>query len=355
MNAKDISSRKFDRGFNGYKLDDVDSFLSDVASEFAKIQKENRDLEKKLEVLADKVREYRDDEEALKEAMLSAQKTGQAAIAEAKEKARQIVEEAQNKSDSMDAAAKENSEKMSKEADENLKKANDEAKRIFDEATLKNEKMEDEYKNRLDVNKEILYKTKNEVTRFRQKLMEDFQRATAIIEALPEVCENEFISKTLSDYQKERNVTLKKPAVKPAPQEEPAVKNTPEKTPLSNISLGNDENAQDDLLKGDTDKLYEEFAAQMMDGKQSTAFELNIGESMMADLTTEINFEPVFDEEVSDENNDANNTDVFPSSDDENAADSGNADNPFYKKKQNNPKEREPLEFGANAKNGKNK
>ncbi|MDR2558655.1 MAG: DivIVA domain-containing protein, partial [Oscillospiraceae bacterium] len=27
MNAKEISSRKFDRGFNGYKTDEVDEFL----------------------------------------------------------------------------------------------------------------------------------------------------------------------------------------------------------------------------------------------------------------------------------------------------------------------------------------
>jgi len=330
MNAKEISSRKFDRGFNGYKPDEVDEFLKEIAAEFSQLQMDNRDLEKKLEVLADKVREYRDDEDAIKEAMLGAQKQGNATIAEAKEKAKKIVEDAQDKADTMLADARSESDRMRNEAEENLKNANDEAKRVENEAAAKLAKMEDEYKNRLDMNKEILTKTKNEVVRFRQKILEDFGRVTGIIEALPESCENEFIAKTLIDYQKEKNVTLKKPTAKSAPEPEREAPKLAE------------EPAEDT-----GDALYEEFAAQMKEEQESTSFEVKMEENFLTDLTTEINFVPVFDEEEEDDSAEIS-TEEFPDEATSEEAD-GEGGTPFYKKGQSEPKERE-LEFGKNRK-----
>jgi cell division initiation protein len=322
MNAKEISSRKFDRGFNGYKTDEVDEFLREISAEFSQLQGDNRDLEKKLEVLADKVREYRDDEDAIKEAMLGAQKQGNATIAEAKEKAKKIVEDAQDKADTMLADAREESARLKKEAEDTLKNANDEAKRIEDEAAAKLARMEEEYKNRLDMNKEILSKTKNEVVRFRQKLLEDFSRVTAIMEAIPESCENEFISKTLTDYQKEKNVTLKKPAVKPMPEQDKKAA-----VPVA---------PKEKEVQKDADSAFEEFAAQMLEENKSTSFEME--EGFLADITTNIDFQDVFDEEESEII-----AEEFPSDEDDGPV------NPFYKKGQNS-EEREALEFGKNAK-----
>ncbi|MDR2531947.1 MAG: DivIVA domain-containing protein [Oscillospiraceae bacterium] len=339
MNAKEISTRKFDRGFNGYKTDEVDEFLKEISAEFSQLQVDNRDLEKKLEVLADKVREYRDDEDAIKEAMLGAQKQGNATIAEAKEKAKKIVEDAQDKADTMLADAREESKRLREEADANLKNANDEAKRIENEAAAKLEKMEEEYRNKLDLNKEILSKTKNEVMRFRQMVLEDFKRVVDIMEVLPESCENEFIAKTLTEYQKEKNVTLKKPAVKPVAE--------PVKQQAAVVK---EEQAAEDA----GDALFEEFAAQIVEKQQeSTSFEVKMEEGFLADLTTEINFEPVFDEEVADETAELS-AEEFPSVEKaaEAEADSGNND-PFFKKAPKEPKEREALEFGSNTKSRK--
>ena len=77
MNAKDIVSKEFDtvkRG--GYDAAEVDTFLKDVSIEYKKLQNENEELEKKLEVLAEKIREYRKDEDALRDALLIAKKAG---------------------------------------------------------------------------------------------------------------------------------------------------------------------------------------------------------------------------------------------------------------------------------------
>ena len=94
MNAKDILSRRFEKAtFNGYKTDDVDEFLRELSSEFAQLQKDKNELERKLEVLADKIREYRDDEDALKDALLLAQKQGNQIVNESKAAAEKLREE----------------------------------------------------------------------------------------------------------------------------------------------------------------------------------------------------------------------------------------------------------------------
>ena len=98
MNAKDIVSKEFDtvkRG--GYDAAEVDTFLKDVSIEYKKLQNENAELEKKLEVLAEKIREYRKDEDALRDALLIAKKQGIAVVNEAKDDAEKIRKEAQEK------------------------------------------------------------------------------------------------------------------------------------------------------------------------------------------------------------------------------------------------------------------
>ena len=100
MNAKDIVSKEFDtvkRG--GYDAAEVDTFLKDVSIEYKKMQNENEELEKKLEVLAEKIREYRKDEDALRDALLIAKKQGIAVVNEAKEDAEKIRKEAKEKAD----------------------------------------------------------------------------------------------------------------------------------------------------------------------------------------------------------------------------------------------------------------
>ncbi len=100
MNAKEISNRKFEKSkIGGYKSDDVDQFLRDVAIGFAQLQKEKEDCEKKIDVLADKVREYMKDEEALKEALLGAQRQGHKVIEDSQLIANKIVNEANENAD----------------------------------------------------------------------------------------------------------------------------------------------------------------------------------------------------------------------------------------------------------------
>lgn len=94
MNSKDISAQKFEKVSFGYNQEDVDDYLNRVAAEFGQLERENAEINKKLQILADKVREYRQDEEAVKEALLDAKKVGHRTIVDAKRKSDEIISEA---------------------------------------------------------------------------------------------------------------------------------------------------------------------------------------------------------------------------------------------------------------------
>lgn len=97
MNVSDIHNVTFDRVMRGYRPEEVDAYLEKVAAELERLQKEKEDAEKKLYILAEKVDQYRNDEETLKTALLNAQRMGESVIHEARQKAETILYDATNK------------------------------------------------------------------------------------------------------------------------------------------------------------------------------------------------------------------------------------------------------------------
>ena len=97
ITAKDINTRRFEQAKPGYKPEEVDEFLKEIADQINAMLKDKEDIES--------IRRYKADEEALKDAMIGAQKQGRAVIEEAKGKAETIVAEAQQKAEQIISAA----------------------------------------------------------------------------------------------------------------------------------------------------------------------------------------------------------------------------------------------------------
>jgi len=77
-----------DKGFskvmlNGYDMGEVDDFLEAVANDYNALYKENAILKGKLKVLVEKVEEYRSTEDAMRMALLTAQRMGEEITIEA--------------------------------------------------------------------------------------------------------------------------------------------------------------------------------------------------------------------------------------------------------------------------------
>lgn len=101
MTVQELQNIKFEKAAFGYRPDDVDSFLEQVIATLRDQEKEKADLEKKIMILADKIEDYRSEEDSLKAALLGAQKMGDSIIRESKIKAKQIEEEASIKADQL--------------------------------------------------------------------------------------------------------------------------------------------------------------------------------------------------------------------------------------------------------------
>lgn len=236
MNAKDIVSKEFDtvkRG--GYDAAEVDTFLKDVSIEYKKLQNENEELEKKLEVLAEKIREYRKDEDALRDALLIAKKQGIAVVNEAKEDAEKIRKDAQEKAEKTIKDADALAAKKNELGEKNLAEANAKAKQTVDDANAKAAEIHTIMMQQTEREQIVLQRTRKEVQDYTNKILAAYSAHIENIKAMPKACENEFMINTVKEVEArkpEDSAFAKKPApasakpapapAKPAPEAKPA-------------------------------------------------------------------------------------------------------------------------------------
>ena len=98
ITAQDIREKGFEKArMGGYDMASVDDFLDELANDVAATQKENAVLKSKMKVLVDKIEEYRANEEALNNAILSAQKLAVQIESEARQRAAATVADAEKK------------------------------------------------------------------------------------------------------------------------------------------------------------------------------------------------------------------------------------------------------------------
>ena len=230
MNAKDIVTKTFEKAKlgGGYKAEEVDEFLRDVSVEYKKLENENAELEKKLEVLAAKIREYRNDEDALLDALLIAKKQGIAVVNEAKEEAAKINKEANDAAAKTKKDADDYSAKKRAEADKTLADAKAEAKRIVDEANGKADEIHTIMKQQTEREQIVLQRTRKEVSEFTEKILAAYNVHIEYIKNIPAQCENEFVINTAKEVESRKpadSAFAKKPEEpKPAEVKKPEPK-----------------------------------------------------------------------------------------------------------------------------------
>lgn len=89
--SEDVRRVTFERAMRGYRCEDVDDYLKQVADSMDTLSAENDDLQKKLVVLAQRIDQYRAEEDTLRTTMINAQRLGENVIKEAKQKAAEII------------------------------------------------------------------------------------------------------------------------------------------------------------------------------------------------------------------------------------------------------------------------
>lgn len=101
ITAKEIREVKFNRSLGGYKTVEVDAFLdrcADAVEELTKLLNEN---ERKMQVLAETVMDYRNQEDSIRSALISAQRMSESVISEARKQADDIRDAARADAEAM--------------------------------------------------------------------------------------------------------------------------------------------------------------------------------------------------------------------------------------------------------------
>ena len=116
---QEVSEKVFPKasfGSGGYSMTSVDEFLDALTEDYTALFKENMTLKAKLKVLAEKVEEYRSTEEAMRQALLTAQKMASKLVQEAQAEKEQLLAdartEAQNEIHRLDAERQDAEQKL---------------------------------------------------------------------------------------------------------------------------------------------------------------------------------------------------------------------------------------------------
>lgn len=145
----ELLNRKFEKsGFSGYKAADVDQFMAELSQAVSKENREAADLRRRLEETERKLSSYRDMEESLKNAMLSAQRL----------------------------------------ADQTAKDSKTRAELILRDAEIKAEKIVEKAEGEIIFRKEEAERIKREVSNFRRHMMQMYRQHLELITQLP--CED---------------------------------------------------------------------------------------------------------------------------------------------------------------------
>ena len=123
LTPQEVSERAFQKAsFGGYNMAQVDEFLDILTGDYSALYNENAVLKNKMKVLVDKVEEYRSTEEAMRKALLAAQRMADDLVKDAERQKDALLAQTEK-----DAAARKDELARGLEAEEyRLRKAQEE-------------------------------------------------------------------------------------------------------------------------------------------------------------------------------------------------------------------------------------
>lgn len=180
-----VKSKSFQAtGRGAYRAEDVDGFFAEVSASYEQMFKENGELIKKISILANKVEQYKEEEDSLRKALISAQTLADKIVKEARESVEGTLEKAEADADEMRA-------KASAEAEEIVAKAKAEA----DAVVLQSKKDADEILG--SVNRKVMKESlefemlQKKAAEFRANLLSLYKEHLGLINSIPEYVEKE--------------------------------------------------------------------------------------------------------------------------------------------------------------------
>lgn len=213
-------------GRNAYKADGVDRFFEEVADSYEQMFRENGEMYKKISLLAERLEEYRNDEDNIRNALLTAQRMAEQIQREAREKSDALISEAQARAVAenarVDAQTTEMLTAATYQAQSIVAEANKQAAKIIDDATRESKEAAISARDWMIKEEAALEMMKIEVTKFKKQILDSYAQQLELIETLPEIVYAQI------DAEKEAEVVVEEePVVEEAVAEEPVVEEAP--------------------------------------------------------------------------------------------------------------------------------
>jgi cell division initiation protein len=105
LTPREIQDKQFHDAFRGYSHEEVDMFLDEVGLSFERVYRENQEFSHRFREMEEQLHQARATDEMLKKTLLTAQKTAEEAIEEARQKAQGMVAGAERKAQELIANA----------------------------------------------------------------------------------------------------------------------------------------------------------------------------------------------------------------------------------------------------------
>ena len=169
-------------GRNAYKADEVDAFFDEVSESYEQMFRENGELVKKLNLVADKLQAYKEDEDNIRNALLTAERMKESIVSETQDQIKGVIKEADEKAAEIVSDAEKEAEEILKIAQNNATKLLAKAQEIYDDqvGSIKEEAEKEEA---------YLFKIKEESVKVREELMDSYKRQIQILEYTPDFSE----------------------------------------------------------------------------------------------------------------------------------------------------------------------
>jgi len=191
LTATDIRNAAFSRSTRGYKIAEVDEFLEQVIDTVEQLHKENAELVHKLEVLAERIQEYRNEEDSIRSALLTAQKSADKIMKEANEEKERVLSEARQQADDSLRLSQEKAMTIATETRDRvamiLNEAKDKASALLNDAKVKSDNMLMDAVDGCKAEKQYLEFLKEQEGTFRQQLLEMYKAQFELFKKGPEI------------------------------------------------------------------------------------------------------------------------------------------------------------------------
>lgn len=221
-----VKSKEFQAtGRGAYRADDVDGFFAEISSSYEQMFKENGELIKKISILANKVEKYKEEEDSLRKALVSAQTLADKIVKDAQESVAGTLAQAKLDGEALRAEAQQQAtalvETANAEAQAVVAQSKKDAEEILGTVNRKVMKESLEF--------EMLQKKASE---FRANLLSLYKEHLGLINSIPEYLEKEMPAQDEPAAQAEpAPVPEAAPVVEEVSQAEPVVEETPVEEP----------------------------------------------------------------------------------------------------------------------------